>query len=756
MVGEDVFKKFSKLFFLGVILVTLGFAYFIKDLKFDYDFEKFFPLNDEETAFYFNHRKQFQSDNDFLLIAIERKQGVFDLDFLKKVEACKKSIEKLKYVRFVRSISSEKENFLLTGGRLSSKPYISYDPNKFKEDSARIYRHRELVNSLVAEDGKSLCLFIKHKDYLPGVKSTVLIEEITRIVESYPFEKVRIAGRTIGQKFYIEKMGFEMVLFVAISLVLVILFLWIAFRSIWGVLLPQLVIFFTMIWIIGSMGLFGEPVNIILSVLPSIMFVVAMSDVIHLVSRYLDALRSGLSKIEAIKVSLKEVGMATLLTSITTTIGFMTLITINVQPIQSFGIITGIGVLIAFLVTILVLPVSFYIFPSPKRIMRPQQVPIWNELLRRWFIAILRKRKRVLAISGIIITIFSLLIFRVESNNYMMDDLSANEPIKQDFNFLDEHYGGIRPVELAINVSDSTKNCWSLDVLQELNKVEGYLENNFGAKMNVSLLTYIKVLNQSAHVGNPSYFKLPETKRALKKLKKPIKIARSGKLYRMIVDSTDRNVRVSAAVPDWGNQKVKAAMNQFKEFIRTNVDEELIQVRFTGTAHLLDKNMDYLSFSLVRGILLSVFIITLIMGFVYKSWKMVLISLVPNVLPLIILGGLMGLFKIDLKISTAIIFTISFGIAVDDTIHFLSKLKLELSKGKSMLYALKSTYLTTGKAMILTTLILVSGFLMLLFSSFMGTFIMGFMISITLFVALIADLTLLPVLLWLFYKPTKK
>jgi hypothetical protein len=756
MVGEKFLKKYAKLLFIFIILITIGLAALIPYTKFDYDFEKFFSKDDIDTKFYFEHRQVFQSDNDFLLIAIERKAGIFDLNFLKKVEDCKKKIEKLKYITFARSISSEQELFLLAGNNVGQKPYISNKKELLKEDSIRIYNHRELINSLVAKDGKSLCIYIKHEDYLPGKKSEKLVGEIQKIVDNQSFEKTRIAGRTIGQKFYIAKMTFEMLLFVSISMVLVVLFLWISFRSLWGILLPQIVILISTIWVMGIMVLLGEPVNIILSILPSIMFVVAMSDVIHIVSRYLDALRTGISKHKAINIAIKEVGLATLLTSVTTAVGFATLVFIKIQPIQAFGYVTAIGVLVAFVVSITVLPLSFYIFPSPKKILVEKEAPMWTRLLRKWFVSVMRQRKKVLIIYGAVMALFIALSFLINANNYLMDDLKSSEPIKQDFNFLDKHYGGVRPIELAITIPDSTKNCWDKDVLHEVEKIEDYLTENYEAKLNVSLLTFIKVMNQASNLGKPAFYKIPESARTLKKIRRTIKFAQKGTLYKVVVDSTERYLRINAAMPDMGNIKVTEKNLAFKEFIKKNVDSKLIKVKFTGTAHLLDKNMSNLSTSLLWGISLSIVIITLLMGIIYKSWKIVIISLIPNLIPLIVLSGLMGLFGIDLKISTAIIFTISFGIAVDDTIHFLGKFKMELLKGRSKIYALKRTYLTTGKAMILTTLILCSGFLMLLFSSFMGTFTMGFMICISLFVALIADLTILPVLLLLFYNPKKK
>ncbi|MES2589052.1 MAG: MMPL family transporter [Bacteroidota bacterium] len=755
MVGEKFFKRYAKLSFIVIVLITLGLAVLIPSIKFDYDFEKFFSSEDKETQFYFKHREIYQSDNDFLLIAIEREKGVFNKNFLNKVKKLEEEIQKIKHVSFVRSISSEKELFLLTGGIIGRKPYFRNDSKLIKEDSLRIYEHEELINNLIARDGKSLCMFIKHEDYLPGKKSTILIDKIQKIVKKYSFEKTRIAGRTIAQKFYIGKMTTELLMFLAFSIVLIILFLWVAFKSLWGILIPQIVLVMSLIWVLGFMVVFGEPINVILSILPSIMFVVTMSYVIHLVSRYLDYLRAGMTKYDALRISIKEVGVATFLTSFTTSIGFISLIVIQLQPIQSFGIVTGIGVMLAFIITIVVLPLSFYIFPSPRKITETKDAPYWNRFLRKLFIINIKNKKLIIWIFAILTVVFGLLTFKLESNNYMLDDLRPDEPIKQDFNYLDKHYGGIRPLEFAIHVKGEN-DCWDLEVLQELNKLEDYLVNNYKAKINVSLVTLLKVLNQSSHLGKKEYFKLPETQREIRKLRRPIKFAEKGQLFKVVVDSTEKNMRISANIPDWGNIRVKAENEKFKKFIAKNINPDLISVKFTGTAYLLDKSMSYISYNLVEGLIISVLMIIVIMLIVYKNLKLVILSVIPNVIPLIILSGMMGLMHVDLKISTAVIFTISLGIAFDDTIQFLAKFKIELDKGTSKIYAIKTAYLVTGKGMILSSLIVCSGFLTLLFSSFDGTFMMGFMISITLFVALISDITLLPVLILVFFKPKSK
>jgi uncharacterized protein len=765
MVGKSRLKKWSVISLVFVTILTFFLAFQIPNLGFDYNFEKFFPSKDTEASYFYQHREKFESDNDFLLIAIENKNGVFQLDFLKDVQRFGNELKTLPYVKGIQSIVEMPEVFIFPGGATSTQPYLlltekndssSIRKIDLKRDSSRIYSHQELIASLLAPDGNSLCVFLRHEDYLSKKKSDELIEKVQQTVEKYDFEKVRIAGRTIGQKYYIDKMTYEMVFYVSLSLVLVVLFLWIAFKSLWGIVIPQIVIILTMLWVVGLMAFLEEPINIILTILPSILFVVGMSDVIHIVSRYLDAIREGNSKLESVKIALREVGFATLLTSLTTSIGFFTLLFVQVQPIQAFGIVVGIGVLVAFVLTILVLPALFLTFPSPKKILVSKEMPFWTQFLRKSFLLVLRKRKSVLWIFGIFTLAMIYGTTKIEVNNYLMDDLRPSESIKQDFNFLDANYGGIRPLEIAIELKDTSRSFWDKEVLSDLEKIENYLQKEYKAKVNISLAQTLKVLNRSSFSGNPDSFELPESKSKIRRFRQLLRTAQQGVWLASMLDSSETTTRINGNIPDWGNQKIQEKNKQFALFLKQEIDNSVLAINITGTAHLIDKNMNYLSGSLVKGILVSIALITVLMGFLFRSVSMIFISLVPNLIPLLVLSGIMGFFGIELKISTAIIFTIAFGIAVDDTIHLLGKFKFELNKGRSKLYALKRAYLTTGKAMILTTLILCSGFMMLVFSSFMGTFIMGLMITVTLLFALILDLTLLPVLVFLFFRKGKK
>jgi uncharacterized protein len=546
-----------------------------------------------------------------------------------------------------------------------------------------------------------------------------------------------------------------MMLFISISVILVILFLWIAFRSIWGILLPQVVLYLSAIWVIGSMGLFNEPINILLVLLPSILFVVGMSDVIHLVSKYIDNMRDGMSKNDAVINAVKEIGLATLLTSLTTAIGFISLIVIPVKPIQSFAIYVSLAVVITFIITILTLPALFILSKAPV-VAEKYKNPIWHRVLAKTFKWTLRNRKTIPLAFLVVFGISVYGITKLESNNFLMDELKDDNPVKMSFNYMDDNYGGIRPFELMIELKNPEQNqFWDKEVLKDFERVQDYLEDEYGVQRLTSLITILKTANRSFKSGLHSNYKLPENKGDIARFKKQLERLENGQILRLVVDSTQQFARITGTIPDWGNKKVTAKNQELEHFLKNELKSPYFDVKLTGTAHLLDLNLKTLSYNMMQGLILASVIIAVLMALLYRSFTMTIISLIPNMLPLVVVAGLMGYMGINLKISTAITFTIAFGIAVDDTIHFLSKLKLELIKGKSLLRALRTTYITTGKAIILTSLVLLAGFFMLILSDFEGTFAMGALVSLSLFIALLADLMLLPLLLIAFYRPRK-
>ena len=568
----------------------------------------------------------------------------------------------------------------------------------------------------------------------------------------FSFDKIHFAGKVVAEVVYVEKITLEFLIFFSISSVMIVGFLVLAFRSVWGVMLPLTVVLLSVMFSLGVMAATGKNIDILTVLLPSIMLVVGMSDVIHIITKYLDELRFGREKIEAIKITFKEVGLATLLTSITTAVGFLTLMTVDIVPIQDFGMYSAIGVLVAFALAFLVIPAALVLMKTPEVSKKKVTDLFWYTNLHKFLRWILHFKK-VLLIGSIVlvfVSAYGISLIRIDSK--LIDEVKDGDPLKEDFVFFETHFSGARPFELAVEMQDSTLSVFDYEVIQELNRVQNNLMNEYEVNNIVSPVTIVKTIHRAMNGGLPAYFTVPENKAVYKKIYRIIKKIKKSEMLTQIVSDDWRFARFSGNMHDLGLIAVEKKKDNFNAFADANFDKEVFKSTVTGSSLLIDKSNKSLSSNMIEGLSVAFIIISIIMGVLYRSVKMIIIALIPNIIPLMLIGAIMGYTGIELKMSTAIIFTIAFGIAVDDTIHFMSKLKLELAKGKSSLYAMKRAFLSTGKAIIVTSCILSAGFMILVFSQFKGSFYTGLLVSLTLIFAVLADLILIPILITYFYK----
>lgn len=722
--------------------------FFTTKLTFNYDFESFFPKGDSDLAYYMNHREKFGKDNTFLLIAAENKPSVYDQTFLNQFDELTKSIKQLEHVTEVVSLT-ELKNELITPAGIYGVPFIHLNsPEKYTTDSSLIANYPELVNNLISRDAQHLSMML----WVDGVdskdKNDRLIESIDSLLVNSGL-KTHFSGRFKAEHIYVNRMQVELVFFIMCSMVLIVLFLYFTYRSFLGIIIPLFVIMLAVIWSLGTMAVFNKPIDIMTVLLPTIMFVVGMSDVIHLISKYIEELRTGKTKEEAIKTTIKEIGLATFFTSLTTAIGFFTLYSTGIQPVQEFGLFTGIGVFFAFIITLSLLPLILRKLPVDKLITKKENK--WDSFLRRLFIWVTRNKKTISFSTIVLLIIAGVGISTIKIDVKLIDELNEGDPLKDDFIFFENTFSGVRQFDLSIKLKDTTQQLITHETLLELEDLHRYLEDSFGVQASMSPYTLVCAINRSINGGNPDYYSLPNPKE-LKKQQRILKRAAKSDKLAFYISKDLKEGRLFGRMGDIGSNLVKTRLEAFNLYKNKYTHLDL---KATGSALLIDKSNDNLSTNMLQGLGIAFVIVAIIMGFLYKSIRIILISFIPNIIPLVVIGGLLGFTGIGLKISTAIIFTIAFGIAVDDTIHFMSKLKIELNKGKSKIYALKRTFISTGKAIIQTSLVLSSGFLLLIFSNFNGTYYTGLLVSITLIVAVVADLLLIPVLIVYFYKPNK-
>jgi predicted RND superfamily exporter protein len=732
-----------------VILISLFTGWRAGKLKFDYDFESFFPKADGDLDFYTDFRKHFEYDNEFLLIGIENKAGIFKKDFLLNLRSLTDSLSKLRQVERVMSPTNLKYTLIGPLGT-AEFPYLDADKDTaFASDSLRIFNASELMGSFFAKDGYAVSIFLKTAEGISRNKSDTLLFQIEKLLHTFSFEQTHLAGKIKAQQVYLQKIRSEFIVFFFCSLALVIFFLFISFRSFWGVWVPLLVVVLAIVWTLGLMNLCGKELDIMSVLLPTMIFVVGMSDAVHIMSKYLEEMRSGKEKKEAMVMTMREVGFPTFLTLITTAIGFLTLLVSGMKPIRDFGIYTSAGVLISFILAYTLLPFILVRLKKPALVREGKHNAFWENKLGDLF-AWIMKHKSFVTISTICVVILSILgISRIVQNNNLLEQMNQGDKMQADFHFFDTRFSGVRPFEMVIK-APLGKSVLDPDLMISMDKLENYLRSDYGVGFILSPVTVEKALNKALHGGESSSFCLPEKKEEQKRIQEELHKRRKTKALSLYLSADGRSARISGKMRDVGSLRIRQLDENLNSWIHTQLGDSFAY-KPTGGAVLVDKHNDYLVQNMLQGLALSIFAVGFVILLIHRSLKMVVISIVPNLIPILIIGGFMGFAGIDLKSSTSIIFSIAFGIATDDTIHFLGRLKLELNKGLGIFEATRKTYVFTGKAVVVTSLILSAGFLTLITSGFQSTFYFGLLVSLTLLVAVFVELLLFPLLVvWLY------
>lgn len=682
------------------------------------------------------------------------------MNFLQQVDAHVDELLALPYVQEVVSPTRIIEPVKL-GFTVVQRPLLRWESpdslvaRHLRADSIRISGHPTWDGSFIATDAASLSIQLRHEQMLSKQGCDTLARAILEMTDRWP-QKTHVAGRAVAQKYYVDVMQREVVLFMSIGICILILFLWVAFQSIWGVVIPLLVVLLSGLWTLGFMQLTGKSIDVMTIVLPTIIFVVGISDVVHILSRYYEELRQGQTQFNSISAAFKEVGLATFLTTLTTAVGFLTLTTTSVVPIRDFGLYAAAGVAIAYGLAFTLLPAVMILYPAP-RVSDSGRGVLWNRWLHRGFGIVLRRPRTIALISIGFTTLAVVGALQIEVNNVLLEDLAEDDPFRKEFAFFERSFAGVRPFELAVTLPDSL-HPMDLQVQQTMQSITAYLENDYGVGSIVSSDRILSQINRLNNADQTRFQTVPPNQRGIDRIAETVTKFGGSEAWQIVVNEEKRALRIFGKLPDLGTQHFRKQNEAlFSWFQHTHPDSPL-DLHLTGTARLIDLNIGSLASDMTKGLSIAFIIVALIAGLMFRSGTMVLISLVPNMLPLLMIAGIMGWSGIDLKLSTSIIFTIAFGIAVDDTIHFISKMRLQLAKGRSVIYSVKRSFISAGKAIIITSLVLCGGFVTLGLSSFLGTFYIGVLISLTLVLAVIADLFILPwLVIWLLrWKPQRQ
>ena len=510
-----------------------------------------------------------------------------------------------------------------------------------------------------------------------------------------------------------------------------------------GLVLPLIVVLLTIIWTLGFMTAAGITINIISYIIPTLLMVVGISDSVHFLVKYYKTLHLLGDKREALTQSLQKIGTAIFLTSITTAIGFGALSMVNIEIVKEFGIFTAMGVFFAFIITVLFIPSTLMLLgKTPKTKLEAYSRGYRVKIVKK-LITIVRGHPKKIIFTGITITIIGFFgALQINPHSKLLDDLRPGNTLLEDMRLAEDRMGSVLPVEIIITVDENEnfQDIQDVAVISFTDELASYISKIPEIGKVVSVSDYLKAINQAMNDGDKSFYQVPLSREIISQY-----MLLYDSEFNSLINSDLTKLRIASQIKDIDSRRSAEIEKELNTYIASVIPEG-ITAEVTGTAFLALRTNNYLVKNLLGSFLVALIIITFLMIVLFRSVKMAFISILPNIIPMMVMAAVLGFLQIPLRPATAMTFAVAFGIAVDDTLHYLIRYRMELSK-QHYRQANDSTMLGTGIAMMSTTAILSAGFLVLILSQFTPTVEFGMLSVITIITALIGDLTFLPALL---------
>lgn len=746
-----MFYRYKKVVLVIFLIFTGISAYYTTKLQFSFSFDQFFPKDDPDFLFYQKFIEDFETDDNFLLIGIPHAPSVFDSNFLNTVHLASTDIQSLTNVRQVRSITNLSYPVKTPFGFMTIPAVHLEEPARYGEDKKTIFEDTRIVNNLINETGDALCIFVKTTDNLGLPESIQLINSLDSVFAAKGIKEKHYLGRAYFQKELVHFQTDEIKKSTIISGILITILLWFLYRQPMAVFITLSTVGLGLVIFMGMLGMMGTQLTALSALFPILMLIVGSSDVIHIYTKYTDEMKWQSDHKQAMWNTLKHIGLATLITSLTTAFGFASLSTSKLETIREFGLQSALGVIVAYLAVLFYMVPLLLIFPikNPENIHHGKR--FWQNILEKVYRVTSRFSGRIIFTSWVMVVVLIFGISLIKTNYSIVDNLPHHSKVREDFLYFENNFGGFRPLEYAVIVHSGSSTAEDYDVVRQVNLLEEKLLTYPFVKTVLSQATVYKSLARSFGGNQSGSYVFPEDIIQFQQFQDLMKKVKSPE-QKVLVSKDGTKTRISARIQDIGADRIAAFGHEVDGWINQNLDTSQISFQRTGTGFIMDKNSVYVKENLLQGLGISLVLISLLMGLMLRSLRMVIISLIPNIIPLLVTGAILGYFGIDLEAGISIVFAIIFGIAVDDTIHFLAKYKLCLSDGLDQETAIQKSIMETGKAIIFTSLVLSLGFLVMVFSYNPPTYTIGILISATLFSALICDLFLLPVLLRKWHK----
>ena len=540
----------------------------------------------------------------------------------------------------------------------------------------------------------------------------------------------------------------EVGLFIFLAMLVTAVILFMFFKSYKPVLISILVVAIGVVWSFGTLGVLDYEITILSALIPPLLIVIGVPNCIFLINKYHDEIRRHGNKAKSLTRMIKKIGNVTILTNATTASGFATFILTSSKDLREFGLVASVNIFAVFLLSLLLIPIIFSYLSPPKD-------KHTQHLDRKWMLSVIKQlifwvthRRTVVYVWTILLVIVGLVgVYKVNTTGNVTDDIPESSALFQDTKFFEEHFTSVLPFEIIID-THRKNGMTKLSTLRRLNQLQDTLATYSELSRSLSLLDVVKFSKQAFYNGNTDYYDMPNSQEKNWLLTYAKNSKSQQNWANTYVDQDMQVGRVSVQLADIGTSEMESLKTKLRGQIDQIFDPEKYDIKLTGTSVVFLEGTTYLVRNLFVSLFLAVILISIFMAWMFNSFRMVVVSLIPNLIPLLLTASIMGYFGVAIKPSTILVFSIAFGISVDDTIHFLAKYRQELKARKynirpAVLAAIKET----GVSMFYTSIVLFFGFFIFIASQFGGTVALGLLVSITLLIAMLSNLVVLPALL---------
>lgn len=744
---------------LVIVLATVFFSYQWKHMRFTYTEANLLPDHHEVNIIYNQFLDIFGEEGNLIILGV-KDSSLFSVEKLNAWNKFSESFNAYDEVESVISIkglkklvkNTEKQQFELEAFITDSlkdkaqvdslknelfNQYPFYDNFLFNKDNGTVrtavYLKKDIVNTSI------------RKDFIINT-----LEQKIKEFEQQEGLDVRVSGmpyiRTLNSQNIIDEIG----LFIGGALFVTSLIFFFFFKSFRATFISLIVVSIGVMWTFGIIGLLNYEITVLTALIPPLIIVIGIPNCIFLINKYQHEVKLHGNKVKSLQRVITKIGNATLMTNVTTACGFATFILTESKLLKEFGLVASLSILAIFLLCLFIIPIIYTFLPHPKDRHLQHLNKRWIGSFVNWMERMVKEHRfAIYAITVGLLAMSIIGIYQIKISGSIIEDMPKKADFFEDIMFFEKEFNGIMPLEIMIDTKRK-KGVMKLSTLKRMQALEEEILETPELSKPISIVGLAKYSKQAYYNGNPKYYQLP-TSQENSFILPYIKNSTSDSdinLLQNFVDSTGRYARITTYMKDVETERMERIEENLIEKINKVFPKEQYNISITGKALVFQKGTKYLIKNLIISLSLAILLISSFMAYMFRSFRMILISLIPNILPLLITAGIMGFVGVPIKPSTILVFSIAFGISVDDTIHFLAKYRQELQTNHWKIR--KSVYASlreTGISMFYTSIVLFFGFSVFTISSFGGTVALGALISTTLLFAMLSNLLLLPSLL---------